>query len=304
MRPGRPLASGRVGKALFSIAGHPVATLVGYCPICITGAAQRHGRFEPLPLSFRAQCLSLLRKRAGRVEYQRGQCALENGVVTVRSTETGGGRLSSLVLANRLIVLEADRVGLACRLGDRPALRRFDVAFERARGPDQFCVKVILWGEREQKRTVLPYNLTTMVHSVPVLIRSVAVLLLGVLVGCAGTPTLVPGPHPRGGGRPGSRCTTASPVHFADDEDTNLLITEHHFAYADLNNDGNLDVIVLLTDNDCVWGTLHGDHLSGNDDATVERIGKISLVNGLSRSANSPTTTGATCTFACLVARR
>ena len=112
MRPGRPLAIGRIGGAmLFGLPGNPVAVMVSFLAF-VREALLLMGGAAPTPLPWlRARATQALRKKPGRTEYQRG--------IVTRATEgpwagdwqvgvtgnQGSGVLSSMSLANGLIVL-------------------------------------------------------------------------------------------------------------------------------------------------------------------------------------------------------
>lgn len=111
MKPGRPLAFGRLGPCLFfGLPGNPVAVMVAFQQFVqpairyLSGAAPR----EPLTLSARA--LGRLRKRAGRTEFQRGVLSRDSeGALVVRPWgPEGSGILRSMSEANCLIVLDHD----------------------------------------------------------------------------------------------------------------------------------------------------------------------------------------------------
>lgn len=111
MRPGRPLAFGHVGKAaFFGLPGNPVAVMVTFLQFVKPAIRYLSGMSDVEPLTLPAICESSLRKSAGRVEYQRGILRVDNrGNLLVASTgKQGAGRLSSMSLANCLIVIDAD----------------------------------------------------------------------------------------------------------------------------------------------------------------------------------------------------
>ncbi|WP_077035354.1 gephyrin-like molybdotransferase Glp [Pelomonas sp. KK5] len=124
MRPGRPLAIGRIGEALlFGLPGNPVAVMVSFYAfvrealLALAGATP-----APLPL-LRARLTSPLRKKAGRTEYQRGIVgrAADGGGWQVEITGSqGSGVLSSMSRANGLLVLDH-------AAGDLPAGAEVDV---------------------------------------------------------------------------------------------------------------------------------------------------------------------------------
>ncbi len=112
MRPGRPMAFGRVGNACyFGLPGNPVAVMITFyffarqALLRMAGAAAK-----PLPL-LRARALGDIRKRAGRTEYQRGILEFgDDGSMQVRTVGTqGSGVLRSMSQADCIIVLGHDQ---------------------------------------------------------------------------------------------------------------------------------------------------------------------------------------------------
>jgi molybdopterin molybdotransferase len=111
MRPGRPMAFGRIGKAyLFGLPGNPVAVMVTFYQFVRDALTRLSGRTDqPLPL-LKAAAAENLRKVPGRTEYQRGILFKENGQWVVRTTgQQGSGVLRSMSEANCFIVLEHER---------------------------------------------------------------------------------------------------------------------------------------------------------------------------------------------------
>lgn len=112
MRPGRPMAFGRIGEAfLFGLPGNPVAVMVTFYQFvreALLVLAGRAGDCAPMLLEARAG--DALRKVPGRTEYQRGILAREAGGLRVRTTgQQGSGVLRSMSEANCFIVLEHAR---------------------------------------------------------------------------------------------------------------------------------------------------------------------------------------------------
>ena len=112
MRPGRPMAFGRIGKAyLFGLPGNPVAVMVTFHQFvrnALLALAGRTDAFE-IPL-LQAVSAAAIRKVVGRTEYQRGVLFSENGGWKVRTTgQQGSGVLRSMAEANCYIVLEHER---------------------------------------------------------------------------------------------------------------------------------------------------------------------------------------------------
>ncbi|HEY2561498.1 MAG TPA: molybdopterin-binding protein, partial [Caldimonas sp.] len=112
MRPGRPMAIGRIASGdheaiLFGLPGNPVAVMVTFYAF-VRDALLAMGGAGPTPiLTLRAASATAIRKRAGRTEYQRGIVErASDGRWRVRMTGSqGSGILRSMSEANGLIVL-------------------------------------------------------------------------------------------------------------------------------------------------------------------------------------------------------
>ncbi len=110
MKPGRPLAYGKVGKAhYFGLPGNPVAVMVTFYQFVRDALMTLMGQAEmsPLPM-FRVECTAPIKKLSGRTEYQRGILYTdETGCWKVKPTGAQGSSiLSSMSLANCFIVLD------------------------------------------------------------------------------------------------------------------------------------------------------------------------------------------------------
>jgi molybdopterin molybdotransferase len=112
MRPGRPMAFGRIGNAfLFGLPGNPVAVMVTFYQFVRDALLHLSGRTDdyPIPL-LKVQAAAPLRKVPGRTEYQRGILFREGNDWKVRTTgQQGSGVLRSMSEANCFIVLEHER---------------------------------------------------------------------------------------------------------------------------------------------------------------------------------------------------
>lgn len=111
MKPGRPLAFGRLGDALFfGLPGNPVSVMVTFYQFVQPALQRMMGMAPRPPLRLRARVVADLPKRPGRLEYQRGVFTqTPSGEFEVRAT--GGqssGILSSMSQANCFIVLPLD----------------------------------------------------------------------------------------------------------------------------------------------------------------------------------------------------
>ncbi len=108
MKPGRPLAYGKVGNShYFGLPGNPVSAMVTFYQfvrealICLMGSTAK-----PLPM-FKVECVQAIKKATGRTEFQRGILFEENGTWKVKPLPNqGSGVLSSMSAANCFIVLD------------------------------------------------------------------------------------------------------------------------------------------------------------------------------------------------------
>jgi molybdenum cofactor synthesis domain-containing protein len=112
MKPGRPLAYGRIGSAhFFGLPGNPVAVMVTFYNFVRDALLTLQGRSDVAPMpAFKATLANPIRKAPGRTEFQRGiLTANGTGGYSVRTTgEQGSGILSSMAQANCFIVLPVD----------------------------------------------------------------------------------------------------------------------------------------------------------------------------------------------------
>jgi molybdopterin molybdotransferase len=111
MRPGRPMAFGKIGDAfLFGLPGNPVAVMVTFYQFVRDALVYLSGRTdEPLPI-LKATASENMRKVPGRTEYQRGILFRDQDQWKVRTTgQQGSGVLRSMSEANCFIVLEHER---------------------------------------------------------------------------------------------------------------------------------------------------------------------------------------------------
>jgi molybdopterin molybdotransferase len=116
MRPGRPMAFGRIGDAfLFGLPGNPVAVMVTFYQFVRDALLHLSGRTDDYAIALlKAVSSEKIRKVAGRTEYQRGILYREGGEWKVRTTgQQGSGVLRSMSEANCFIVLEHGRGSVA-----------------------------------------------------------------------------------------------------------------------------------------------------------------------------------------------
>ena len=110
MKPGRPLAYGKVGDAhYFGLPGNPVAVMVTFYQFVREAMLVLMGQLQPTQLPmFNVECTENIQKMTGRTEFQRGVLfADKNGIWKVKPTGSQGSAiLSSMSLANCFIVLD------------------------------------------------------------------------------------------------------------------------------------------------------------------------------------------------------
>ena len=124
MKPGRPLAYGRIGNAhFFGLPGNPVAVMVTFYEFVREALFVLQGRGDVAPPpTFKVKLGAPIRKLPGRMEFQRGILTPDgSGGFTVCATgDQGSGILSSVSQANCFIVLPTD-------VGNVPAGELVDV---------------------------------------------------------------------------------------------------------------------------------------------------------------------------------
>ena len=120
MRPGRPMAIGRIGDAgrqalLFGLPGNPVAVMVTFYAFVRDALLRMAGATaQPLPL-LRAASVAPIRKKAGRTEYQRGivsRAADGSWQVAITGSQ-GSGILRSMSQANGMVLLHHEQGNVA-----------------------------------------------------------------------------------------------------------------------------------------------------------------------------------------------
>jgi molybdopterin molybdotransferase len=112
IKPGHPLAFGRIGKAaFFGLPGNPVAVMVTFYQFVLPALEKMLGiTNKPISPTFLAKACENLRKKPGRMEIYRGIIEQnENGEWRVKTTgKQSSGILSSMSLANAFIILDHD----------------------------------------------------------------------------------------------------------------------------------------------------------------------------------------------------
>ncbi len=130
MRPGRPMAIGRITSRghdaiLFGLPGNPVAVMVTFYAFVRNALLAMSGASaQPLPM-LSAASIQPIRKKAGRTEYQRGIVSRGATGWQVEITGSqGSGILRSMSEANGLVVLSHEQGNVAA--GDLVDVLPFD----------------------------------------------------------------------------------------------------------------------------------------------------------------------------------
>lgn len=150
MRPGRPMAVGRIssmkygfspiatgassyinnsnleGAILFGLPGNPVAVMVTFLAFVRPALLRMMGANAAAQPYLKARSSEAIRKKPGRTEYQRGWVSTApDGSLQVKSTGSqGSGVLRSMAEANGLMVLHHTQGGVA--VGDEVDVMMFD----------------------------------------------------------------------------------------------------------------------------------------------------------------------------------
>ncbi|VAW64674.1 Molybdopterin molybdenumtransferase [hydrothermal vent metagenome] len=115
MKPGKPLAFGHINDTVFfGLPGNPVSAMATFYQFVQPCIALLEGANIAEPIRLQAKCISKLKKRPGRKDFQRGiMSSDENGQLIVDTTGIQGSHmLSSMAKANCFIVLERDRANI------------------------------------------------------------------------------------------------------------------------------------------------------------------------------------------------
>ena len=107
LKPGKPLAVGRVGKALFfGLPGNPVSTIITYLLFVAPTIDRLCGMSDNTPYRLPAILQETIEHHQGRREYVRGVFRTNNDRVTVSPTgDQSSNRLATFANANCLIVV-------------------------------------------------------------------------------------------------------------------------------------------------------------------------------------------------------
>ena len=115
LKPGKPLAVGRIGEALFfGLPGNPVSAIVTYLLFVSPALDILAGMRPAPPLGLPAKLETPIRHAKGRREYVRGTARREQGELVVAVVgDQGSHRLSTFANANCLVEAGEERADLA-----------------------------------------------------------------------------------------------------------------------------------------------------------------------------------------------
>ncbi len=130
MKPGRPLAFGKIKNAwFFGLPGNPVSVMVTFYLFVQPALKKLSGSTYQAPLLINATCQTKLRKRPGRIEYQRGILTQNKDDPTkyevIKTGAQGSGILRSMSDANCFIILAMESGGVD--IGDDVQVLPFEV---------------------------------------------------------------------------------------------------------------------------------------------------------------------------------
>lgn len=114
MKPGKPLAFGKVGDAVFfGLPGNPVSVMATFYQFVQPALQIMMGMSTSPVLTLRVPCAVNLKKEVGRTEYQRGILQTgADGTLTVTTTGRQGSHvLTSMSKSNCFIILPAESAG-------------------------------------------------------------------------------------------------------------------------------------------------------------------------------------------------
>jgi molybdopterin molybdotransferase len=127
IKPGRPLTFGKINDSLFiGLPGNPVAVMVTFNHFVIPALRKLSGARPTQAPVVRATSIEKMRKRAGRMEIQRGIASLtvDGRWQVCKTGKQGSGILTSMTRGNCFILLREDSNGV--EIGDSIEIQLFD----------------------------------------------------------------------------------------------------------------------------------------------------------------------------------
>jgi len=111
IKPGRPTAFSVKGeKLIFSLPGNPVSTMVTFEEFVRPALLKMQGHPHPIKETTTATLTETAKKKVGRVQFLRVYVSNgENGLIATSSGDQNTGILSTMLRANAIAILPADR---------------------------------------------------------------------------------------------------------------------------------------------------------------------------------------------------
>ncbi|WP_100656911.1 gephyrin-like molybdotransferase Glp [Alteromonas flava] len=114
MKPGKPFAFGQIAaRHFFGLPGNPVSAAVTFHQLVVPALKKLCGDTTTEALPFKARLTKSIRKRPGRLDFQRAQTSLgaHGQLLVTPLSHQGSGVLSSLSKANCYILVPSDSTG-------------------------------------------------------------------------------------------------------------------------------------------------------------------------------------------------
>jgi len=127
MKPGKPLAFGKIAKAFFfGLPGNPVSVMATFYQFAQPALRRLMGQDKVAPIIIKVPCSEVLKKRPGRTDFQRGILEYDaQGQLRVRSVGMQASHImSGMSQANCFIILAADSGNVAA--GDLVDVQPFE----------------------------------------------------------------------------------------------------------------------------------------------------------------------------------
>lgn len=127
MKPGKPLACGKINNAIFfGLPGNPVSVMATFYIFALPTLKRLMGQTDVMQATFKIPCHSGLKKRPGRTDFQRGiMYRDDNGEMVVNGAGMQASHiLSGMSKANCFIILPAESGSVAS--GDLVEVLPFD----------------------------------------------------------------------------------------------------------------------------------------------------------------------------------
>jgi molybdopterin molybdotransferase len=115
IKPGKPLALGRAGRArVLCLPGNPASSLVTFSLFAMPLLRAMQGDRQPLPSMLKARLASDINRSPGRLEFMRAKLLTVDGQLVAETLPTqSSGAVTSMAWADALAVIPAEATSLA-----------------------------------------------------------------------------------------------------------------------------------------------------------------------------------------------